>query len=114
MELFKNLIYEYKKGARDLALITCKSAELKAYKVILTNLNIKYFIVNLGSGKHNLFFGNPSCIEIINNFSSFELNKLTNEEDFILGIMLGYSRNEQYSRLLGNLKNKNLKTVTFC
>lgn len=114
MDLFKNLIYELKKGIRDLALVTCKTSELKIYKPILKNLDIEYFVVNLEKGKHNLFFGNNSCIEIINNFSSSELNKLTPEEDFILGIMLGYSRNEQYSRLLGNFKTEKLKTVTFC
>lgn len=100
MELFKNLIYEYKKGMRDLSLHTCKCSELEEYTNLLDVLKTQYTIVNLGNDKVNLFFGNPACLDILKHFSSEKLNKLTPYEDFILGIMLGYSRDEQYQRLL--------------
>ena len=92
MELFKNLIYEYKKGMRDLALYTCESYLVEEFIVILEKMKIQ-----------NLFFGNPFCLEIVRRFSNKELSKLSPYEDFILGIMLGYSRNEQYHRVLSRI-----------
>lgn len=110
MELFKNLIYEYKKGMRDLAIYTCKIEHLEQYKTILNLTDTPFKIQKLAQDKCNIFFGNKKCLEILNNFSSQNLDKITPQEDFILGIMLGYSRNEQYTRLLGKLKD----SVTFC
>lgn len=103
MELFKNLIYEYKKGMRDLALYTCESDLVEEFIVILENMKIQYLFINLPKNKSNLFFGNPFCLEIVRRFSNKELSKLSPYEDFILGIMLGYSRNEQYHRVLSRI-----------
>lgn len=100
MELFTNLIYECKKGMRDLALYTCLKKDAEKYIDILKRVGIKYLIVNIGKGKVNIFFGKPECLEILAKFSNTDLNKISSKEDFILGIMLGYSREEQYSRLL--------------
>ncbi len=103
MELFKNLIYEYKKGIRDLALYTCESDLTGDLIVILEEMKIQYLCINLSKNKSNLFFGNPFCIEIIRRFSNKELSRLSPYEDFILGIMLGYSRQEQYHRVLSRI-----------
>lgn len=103
MELFNNLIYEYKKGMRDLSLHTCEKNELEKYTEYLKKTQIQYYIIDLGNNKVNLFFGNPYCIEILKKFSNSQLNKITPYEDFILGIMLGYSRNEQYTRVLSKI-----------
>ena len=100
MKLFKHLIYEYKKGNRDLALYTCEKSEQKALTEILQKMKIQYHITNIDSQKINIFFGLNQCLKIIRGFSSQNLNNLTPYEDFALGIMLGYSRNEQYNRLL--------------
>lgn len=110
MELFKNLIYEYQKGMRDLALYTCHSEGVKKYLKFLELTKTPYKIFNLPPNKCNIFFGNEKCLNILTNFSSTNLNKLTPQEDFILGIMLGYSRNEQYTRFLSKIS----PTVTFC
>lgn len=103
MELFKNLIYEYKKGMRDLALYTCETKNIKDYINLLQQLKIAYITINLGNTKTNIFFGTINCIKILKNFSSENLDKLSPQEDFILGIMLGYSRNEQYNRFLSKI-----------
>lgn len=103
MELFKNLIYEYKKGMRDLSLHTCKKSELNEFTTLLEKLNTRYQIVDIADNKVNIFFGNPHCLDILQKFSHKELDKLTPYEDFILGIMLGYSRNEQYQRILSKI-----------
>lgn len=47
MELFKNLIYEYKKGMRDLALYTCESDLVEEFIVILEKMKIQYLFINL-------------------------------------------------------------------
>lgn len=100
MELFKNLIYEYKKGVRDMILYTCKTSDFEKYREIMNLTKIPYHTEHIGQNKCNIYFGNPKCLNILKNFSSTDLNKITPEEDFILGIMLGYSRKEQYSRVL--------------
>ncbi len=103
MELFKNMLYEYQKGMRDLSLYTCKIKELKSFTETLEKYNIPYSVIDLGADKANIFFGNKQCLNILQKFSSQELNKITPHEDFILGIMLGYSRNEQYNRILSKI-----------
>lgn len=100
MELFSNLVYEYKKGVRDLILFTCTKSQAVECLNYLNKLNIKYLAVTVGEGKINLFFGNDKCLQILKGFSSLNLDEISAHEDFILGIMLGYSRVEQYSRLL--------------
>jgi len=100
MELFSNLIYEIKKGMRDISLYTCRREDLDKFVSHLDKTDTKYLLTNAGKDKVNIFFGNPLCLRIIEQFSTDELNNLTPYEDCLLGIMLGYSRQEQYSRFL--------------
>lgn len=100
MELFTNLIYECKKGMRDLALYTCLKEDTAKYTDMLTRTGMEYSVTDIGKGKVNIFFGKSECLKIITTFSETNLDKISPNEDFILGIMLGYSRDEQYSRLL--------------
>lgn len=103
MELFKNMIYEYKKGMRDLALYTCENKDSEQYTELLRKLDISYLTIVPGNNKVNIFFGKPECLDILKKFSDIELNKISPYEDFILGIMLGYSRDEQYNRILSKI-----------
>ena len=103
MELFKHLIYEYKKGSRDLALYTCNKSEQNTLTEVLQKMKIQYHITNIERQKINIYFGSSPCLKILRGFSSKNLDKLTPYEDFILGIMLGYSRNEQYNRVLSKI-----------
>ncbi len=61
--------------------------------------------------KINIFFGNPDCVEIVKMFETESLNELTPEQDFILGIMLGYSREQQYTRYLKQIDKAHCKTI---
>ncbi len=47
-----------------------------------------------------MFFGAPECLEIVRRIGKFDLSRYTPEEDFILGIMLGYGRRQQCTRYL--------------
>lgn len=103
MELFKHLIYEYKKGSKDLVLYTCEKSDIERYTETLKKMKIQYHTTNINGEKTNIFFGSNPCLKIVRGFSHKNLEKLTPYEDFILGIMLGYSRNEQYNRLLSKI-----------
>ena len=100
MQVFYHLIYEYQKGLRDLCLFTCSSDFLEKIEQTLERQEIKYLTCPIEKDKVNVFFGAKECIEIVKQFSCKELNKLSVEEDFILGMMLGYAKAQQYQRFL--------------
>ena len=90
LKVFLNHIYEFKKGVRQMVLYTTnKKYEAFAVKR-LTDQKISYVIQPVGNGRINLFFGRKECIEAIRLLVRQPLNKLSPEEDFILGAMLGY------------------------
>lgn len=108
LRIFNHHVYEYKKGLRNLILTTEKSQHRSAIEQKLKSNNIPYIIHEINSGKViNVFFGAPSCIEVVKTFNP-KLNKLTPEQDFILGIMLGYDRVKQCDRYM-KIKNKEIK-----
>ncbi len=107
MKVLNHHIYEYKKGLRSLVLHTMNSSRIKEAETKLNNNNIKYIIRIVSENKINIFFGNPDCINIINSFGNKALNKFTPEQDFILGIMLGYGREQQYKRYIKQCNQKN-------
>ncbi len=56
---------------------------------LLTRKGINYFFVEVNSRKINVFFGKEQCVKIIESFGETSLSDFTDEEDFILGTMLG-------------------------
>jgi hypothetical protein len=100
MHVFYQLVYEYQKDLRDLCLLTCPSDNEAKIKKSLEKQSISYMICPIENKKINVFFGQPACLEIIRQFSCKELSNLSAEEDFILGIMLGYGKTQQYKRFL--------------
>ncbi len=105
LQVLKHHVYEYKKGIRNLVLHTMKKTEKDKAIFYLQNKSISFWISEVNETKINLFFGNPECVEIVKSFEAKSLNDLTPEQDFMLGIMLGYSREQQYSRYLKQLKS---------
>ncbi|MCG8572225.1 MAG: DUF2023 family protein [Spirochaetes bacterium] len=100
MKVLYHHIYEYKKGLRNLVLHTL-SADLQGEaEKHLKRHKIPYIIRWVNNNKINVFFGAKECVDIIAAFGDKPLNKFTHEEDFILGIMLGYSRLEQCKRYI--------------
>lgn len=100
MLVFFQLVYEYQKGLRDLCLHTCSDTFEQKIRKSLESQKIDYLICPIKNNKINVFFGMGTCLEIIKQFSCEELNKLSVEEDFILGMMLGYGKAQQYERFL--------------
>ena len=67
--------------------------------------NICYMIQYLSNNKINVFFGKEECIIVVREMCNDRpLNKLTPEEDFILGTLLGYSVCEQCTRYCKRMK----------
>jgi hypothetical protein len=100
MEVFNHHLYEYRKGVRQLILHTAPLGELKIMEEKLLRWGIDYHSVPLGEDRVNLFFGNPVCIEVTRRFGKINLSDLSDEEDFILGILLGYDKIQQCRRFL--------------
>ena len=100
MNVLRQFIYEIDKGIRDLALHTVKGENLADYCDYLKKENIDFALQKIDNNKINIFLGKKECVDIVNTFIHKHLNALTPAEDFILGIMLGYSRFEQCKRYL--------------
>lgn len=100
MEVFIHHIYEYEKGVRNLILHTAKSCERKEIEERLINRGIAYKIYDISNEKINVFFGDKYCVDVIKAIGKYSLTEYTEEEDFMLGIMLGYDRLKQCQRYL--------------
>jgi hypothetical protein len=105
MELFIHHIQEYKKGLRTLVLHTTKASDRDAIEKRLKREMIDYYIQKVNGTKINVFFGNSICIDVIKQMNFESLSNLTDEEDFILGTMLGYDRVMQCERYLKRKRN---------
>jgi len=99
--VFLHHVYEYKKGLRNLILHTTSWTNEPKIQERLGREQIAYVIYPLGKNKINVFFGEPICIEVIKQIGKVKLFDYTDEEDFMLGIMLGYDRKKQCERYLG-------------
>ncbi|NCN68902.1 MAG: DUF2023 family protein [Candidatus Altiarchaeum hamiconexum] len=111
--LFVHHIYEYKKGLRNLVLHTTNLSDLSYMEEILKRKQISYIAHRINETRANIFFGDRICLDVVKSFGRYNLRMLTPEEDFILGIMLGYSRDQECLRYiqLKNNRKKNEKKV---
>lgn len=100
LKVFHHHIYEYQKGIRNLILTTEKATHKDYIEYKLSRENIDYAIQAVNEDKINVFFGAKECVDVIKNFIHKKLNEFTPEQDFILGILLGYDRRQQCKRYL--------------
>ena len=90
MKVLMNHIYEYKKGVRQMILFTC-NARYEDFAVNrLKSQNIEYIIQRVGNSNINIFFGRKQCLDAIRIIVDKPLARLTPEQDFIIGALLGY------------------------
>lgn len=101
-EVLNTYIYEIKKGTKPLALITVGTNDSELYLNKIKKNNLCYFVSNINH-KSNIFFGLPECVAVAKSFLDKPLYNLSAQEDFILGIILGYNRVEQCKRYLNKL-----------
>jgi len=100
MQILLHHVYEYNKGLRSLVLHTMSSNEQFKTEELLTRKGISYCLQYVNAHKINVFFGKEQCIQIIKSFGEKSLSNFTDEEDFILGVMLGYDRTQQCDRYI--------------
>lgn len=105
MQILIHHIYEYKKGLRSLVLHTMSTEDQNRTEELLKNREISYCFSKVNENKVNVFFGDEVCIKIIQSFGDKSLSDYTDEEDFMLGTMLGYDHIQQCERYI---KRKNL------
>ncbi len=97
LRVFYHHIYEYKKGLRNLVLTTEKITNKAVIESRLKREQIPYLINEVNSKNINVFFGNADCIRVVKTLDK-KLDKITPEQDFMLGIMLGYDKIQQCRR----------------
>ena len=100
MEVFYHHLYEYEKGLRNLILHNTKKENRELIEKRLTDSKINFIIYNISGDKINVFFGDGYCVDVIKSINKVSLTEYTDEEDFILGIMLGYDRLKQCQRYM--------------
>ncbi len=100
LRIIAHHLYEYKKGVRQLILHTTGAAHQEAIENILRKKKVGYWIQKVNQKKINVFLGKSECIDIVRQMDFKSLSELTDEQDFMLGIMLGYDRLKQCRRYL--------------
>lgn len=98
MKLLLHHIYEFQKGVRRLILCTMCPTCAELFCERLRRQGIDYLLQPVTDRKVNLYFGEPSCLELVRTFVHKPLNRLTPEEDFMLGAQLGYDLVRQCER----------------
>lgn len=106
MDVFCHHIYEYKKGLRNLVLYTAPRSERGTVEERIEKESLAYLVCENGENKINVFFGNPVCIDVVKSFDVCSLSELSDEQDFLLGVMLGYDRLKQCERYLVRKSHK--------
>ena len=115
MLVFNHHIYEFKKGVRDMVLCTLPAHMQEKVVAKLERNEISYMIQKIKNGNINVFFGKEECLTVADKICGGRpLNLLTPEEDFILGILLGYSISEQCNRYCKKDKEKERKENILC
>ncbi len=108
MEIFCHHIYEFRKGIRDLVLYTAPEPMRTRIEHKLNNAGIPYVIHSISENKINVYFGDPHCVETIRAINKPCLGELSDEEDFILGAMLGYDIVLQCKRYMDRRDSRRL------
>ena len=108
MGVFIHHIYEFKKGLRNLVLCTVDKSLKKRIAERLETEEIHYLIYPVGDKKINIFFGSNLCVRVIESIDKEKLQDYTDEEDFILGVMLGYDIVKQCDRFIR--RKRDIKT----
>ena len=99
LKVFNHHIYEFKKGIRTLILTTEKSKHKDIIKERLEHEKIDYVIHDVDDHKINVFFGEKPCVDVVKTLNP-KLSEHTPQEDFMLGILLGYDKVKQCERYL--------------
>lgn len=102
--VFFHMMYELNKGLRSLSLLTTTTENFEIIKERLEKCNYDYILEELRSGFVNIFFGTKESVEVLKKFKKNSLREFSPEEDFILGVLLGYNLQQQCKRYINRKK----------
>lgn len=100
LAVFFHMLYELNKGLRNLALLTTTIENFEIIKERIEKCEYDYILEKLNSRYVNIFFGNSNSIEVLRKFERSSLREYSAEEDFILGVLLGYNLDQQCKRYI--------------
>lgn len=100
MAVLLHHLYEYRKGVRHMVLLTLTPDDLDVVTTRLTLDSVDFFVQPVSPRKSNLYFGRSIWVETARRIVTKPLSHLSPEEDFILGTLLGYDREQQCRRYL--------------
>ena len=110
MNILRHLAYEIDRGVRSLALHTAPTGELAETTAWLSGMGLHTIVTEVGEDQCNIFFGRRECIQALRRFSTLQLNQMSEEEDFMLGVMLGYDLCRQCLRYHRRKQDRELAT----
>jgi hypothetical protein len=105
LAMLPHCLYELRKGVRQLFLLTMTQNEAREVQRRLSRERVSVHVQDVSATKTNLYFGQASHVEIARRIAVRPLNQLSPEEDFMLGILLGYERGQQCSRYLDRVRS---------
>ncbi len=103
ISLLPQYLYELGKGVRQLFMLTMTPREAQAVQARLNRDGIAFYRQKVNEEKVNLYFGNAQFVAVAQRLAIRPVCQLSAEEDFILGTLLGYDREQQCRRYLGKL-----------
>lgn len=104
MQILVNSIYELNKGVRHLFLLTAGRADLPRIRNRLEIEGVDYFVQDINATKCNVFFGKAALVRTARHIAGKPLNKMSPEEDFMLGTLLSYDKERQCERYLSMIE----------
>lgn len=100
LRIFNHSLYELRRGVRALFMMTMSAGDCRAVAAKLAREDVAFHVQPVGARKVNLFFGRAPFVETARHLARKPLSALTPEEDFMLGTLLGYDREQQCRRFL--------------
>ena len=104
LAMLPHCLYELRKGVRQLFLLTMQQHEGAEVQKRLHRERVAMHIQDVNARKLNVYFGQVRFVEIAKRIAVRPLNQLSPEEDFMLGILLGYERGQQCQRYLARVR----------
>jgi hypothetical protein len=98
--IFRHHLYELSKGMRPLVLMTVGTEAAKPIVAHLVAAGIAHHVHDARRSRVNIAFGQAAAVTAVKRFMVGPLCDLSPEHDFMLGILLGYDREQQCLRYL--------------